>query len=249
MKRTRRFVLAVLLLSSSEPFHVGFTPRPGRVRAGRGRGDRGAARARRRVGAPPRPRLPSTGLYPARRDRPSGLLGFTAGAVSRTPPGLLRQPTSPRSVLGNSDLPQPRRCAAPSPEGTGWLAQIGLFRDARPLLRFARRGLGERPVVPALVAGAVLLLGRPAALRGSRPPCPSGVPWRGAGVPLLVGSARGGAHRGSALIALTEGRAPNATALVDVVFVLVVVPHAAARHHSAVGRPAARGGAGAGRAA
>ena len=119
-------------------------------------------------------------------------------------------------VLGNSDLPH-RGGVRSFAEGTGWLAQIGLF---------VLLGLYASPprlvnaVVPALVAGAVLLLvARPLSVVAAA--LPFRVPWREQAF-LSWSGLRGAVPIVLALIALTEG-APNATALVDVVFVLVVV--------------------------
>jgi potassium/hydrogen antiporter len=102
-------------------------------------------------------------------------------------------------------------------EGTGWLAQIGLF---------VLLGLYASPprlvsaVIPALVAGAVLLLlARPLSVVAAA--LPFRVPWREQAF-LSWSGLRGAVPIVLALIALTEG-APSATALVDVVFVLVVV--------------------------
>jgi cell volume regulation protein A len=101
-------------------------------------------------------------------------------------------------------------------EGTGWLAQIGLF---------VLLGLYSSPVrllsalVPALVAGAVLLLvARPlsvwVATVGFR------VPWREQAF-LAWAGLRGAVPIVLAHIAFTAG-APGAQTLVDAVFVLVV---------------------------
>ena len=157
--------------------------------------------------------LPSTGLYPLATIAVC-VLAYAAGQFAHAS-GLLATYVA-ALVLGNSDLPH-RGGVLSFAEGTGWLAQIGLF---------VLLGLYASPprlvdaVVPALVAGARAAAGRPAAVGDRRRAAVPGA-LAGAGVPVLVGAARRGAHRAGAHRA-DEG-APNATALVDVVFVLVVV--------------------------
>jgi potassium/hydrogen antiporter len=204
-------VLAVLLLSSSEPF-TWLTPllvvyelvAGGLIGALLGLGGAWALR---------RAALPSTGLYPLAAIAVC-LLGFTAGQFTHAS-GLLATYVA-ALVLGNSDLPH-RGGVRSFAEGTGWLAQIGLF---------VLLGLYASPprlvsaVIPALVAGAVLLLlARPLSVVAAA--LPFRVPWREQAF-LSWSGLRGAVPIVLALIALTEG-APSATALVDVVFVLVVV--------------------------
>jgi cell volume regulation protein A len=204
-------VLAVLLLSSSDPFTwltpvlVVYELVAGAVIGGLlGLGGAWALR---------RAALPSTGLYPLAAIAVC-LLGFAAGQFTHAS-GLLATYVA-ALVLGNSDLPH-RGGVRSFAEGTGWLAQIGLF---------VLLGLYASPprlvnaVVPALVAGAVLLLAaRPLSVVAAA--VPFRVPWREQAF-LSWSGLRGAVPIVLALIALTEG-APNATALVDVVFVLVVV--------------------------
>ena len=157
--------------------------------------------------------LPSTGLYPLAAIAVC-VLGFTTGQLAHAS-GLLATYVA-ALVLGNSDLPH-RGGVRSFAEGTGWLAQIGLF---------VLLGLYASPprlvtaVVPALVAGVVLLLvARPLSVVAAA--LPFRVPWREQAF-LSWSGLRGAVPIVLALIALTEG-APGATALVDVVFVLVVV--------------------------
>ncbi len=204
-------VLAVVLLSSGEPF-TWFTPAlvvyelvaGGLIGAALGFGGAWALR---------RAALPSTGLYPLAAIAVC-VLGFTAGQVAHAS-GLLATYVA-ALVLGNSDLPH-RGGVRSFAEGTGWLAQIGLF---------VLLGLYASPprlvtaVVPALVAGVVLLLAaRPLSVVAAA--LPFRVPWREQAF-LSWSGLRGAVPIVLALIALTEG-APGATDLVDVVFVLVVV--------------------------
>ncbi len=204
-------VLAVVLLSSGEPF-TWFTPAlvvyelvaGGLIGAALGFGGAWALR---------RAALPSTGLYPLAAIAVC-VLGFTAGQVAHAS-GLLATYVA-ALVLGNSDLPH-RGGVRSFAEGTGWLSQIGLF---------VLLGLYASPprlvtaVVPALVAGVVLLLAaRPLSVVAAA--LPFRVPWREQAF-LSWSGLRGAVPIVLALIALTEG-APGATDLVDVVFVLVVV--------------------------
>ena len=158
--------------------------------------------------------LPSTGLYPLAAIAVC-LLGFTAGQFTHAS-GLLATYVA-ALVLGNSDLPH-RGGVRSFAEGTGWLAQIGLF---------VLLGLYASPprlvnaVVPGPGRGRRAAAGSPGRCPWSRPPLPFRVPWREQAF-LSWSGLRGAVPIVLALIALTEG-APSATALVDVVFVLVVV--------------------------
>lgn len=157
--------------------------------------------------------LPSTGLYPLAAIAVC-VLAYSSGQLAHAS-GLLATYVA-ALVLGNSDLPH-RGGVRSFVEGTGWLAQIGLF---------VLLGLYASPpqlpgaVLPALVAGLVLLVAaRPLSVLVAA--TPFRVPWREQ-VFLSWSGLRGAVPIVLALIALTEG-APGARALVDVVFVLVVV--------------------------
>jgi cell volume regulation protein A len=157
--------------------------------------------------------LPATGLYPLAALAVC-LLAYSAGQLAHAS-GLLATYVA-ALVLGNADLPH-RAGVRSFAEGTGWLAQIGLF---------VLLGLYASPprlvdaVVPALVAGVVLLLvARPLSVLAAA--APFRVPWGEQAFTSWAGL-RGAVPIVMALIALTEG-APTGTALVDVVFVLVVV--------------------------
>jgi potassium/hydrogen antiporter len=119
-------------------------------------------------------------------------------------------------VLGNSKLPH-RGGVLSFAEGTGWLAQIGLFVL---LGLYASPGRLLDAVVPALISAAVLLvLARPLSVMAAT--LPFKVPWREQAF-LSWAGLRGAVPIVLALIALVEG-APGAQHLVDVVFVLVVI--------------------------
>jgi cell volume regulation protein A len=204
-------VLAVLLLSSDDPF-TWVTPLlvVYELLAGAAIGGLlglGGAWALRRAA------LPSTGLYPLAAIAVC-VLAFTSGQLAHAS-GLLATYVA-ALVLGNSDLPH-RGGVRSFAEGTGWLAQIGLF---------VLLGLYASPqqlvtaVVPALVAGVVLLLvARPLSVVAAG--LPFRLPWREQAF-LSWSGLRGAVPIVLALIALTEG-APGATTLVNVVFVLVVL--------------------------
>lgn len=157
--------------------------------------------------------LPATGLYPLAAIAVC-VLGFTTAQVAQAS-GLLAAYVC-ALVLGNSQLPH-RGGVLSFAEGTGWLAQIGLF---------VLLGLYVSPerlidaVLPALVAGLVLvLLARPLSVIVAA--TPFRVPWREQAF-LSWAGLRGAVPIVLALIALIAG-APGAELLVDVVFVLVVV--------------------------
>jgi potassium/hydrogen antiporter len=204
-------VLAVVLLASDDPitwltpllvlYELGL----GAV-IGYGLGVAGAWAVRRAA-------LPATGLYPL-ATLAVCLLAYSAGQLAHAS-GLLATYVA-ALVLGNSNLPH-RSDVLSFAEGLGWLAQIGLF---------VLLGLYASPprlldaVVPALIAGTVLLLvARPLSVIAAA--APFRVPWREQAF-LSWSGLRGAVPIVLALIALQEGAA-NGQALVDLVFVLVVV--------------------------
>jgi cell volume regulation protein A len=157
--------------------------------------------------------LPATGLYPLAALGVC-LLAYSAGTLAHAS-GLLATYVA-ALVLGNSNLPH-RSDVLSFAEGTGWLAQIGLF---------VLLGLYASPprlidaVVPAIIAGTVLVVGaRPLSVVAAASPLR--VPWREQAF-LSWSGLRGAVPIVLALVALQEG-ATNAQRLVDVVFVLVVV--------------------------
>ncbi|MGQ0575181.1 MAG: potassium/proton antiporter [Pseudonocardia sp.] len=204
-------VLAVILLASGDPLTwltpvlVGYELAAGGV-IGALLGVGGAWALRRAA-------LPSTGLYPLAAIAVC-VLAYSAGQLAHAS-GLLATYVC-ALILGNSELPH-RGGVRSFAEGTGWLAQIGLF---------VVLGLYVSPirlvdaVVPALVAGAVLVLvARPLSVLVAA--APFRVPWREQAF-LSWAGLRGAVPIVFALVALIEG-APSAPALFDVVFVLVVV--------------------------
>jgi potassium/hydrogen antiporter len=157
--------------------------------------------------------LPATGLYPLAAIAMC-VLAYSAGQLVHAS-GLLATYAC-ALVLGNSNLPH-RGGVVSFAEGMGWLAQIGLF---------VLLGLYASPprlvdaVVPAVIAGLVLLLvARPISVLAAA--TPFRVPWREQAF-LSWAGLRGAVPIVLALIALVEG-APDGQALVDVVFVLVVI--------------------------
>ncbi|GAA4855706.1 potassium/proton antiporter [Pseudonocardia benzenivorans] len=204
-------VLAVVLLASGDPIHW-WTPAlvvyelaaGGAIGAVLGLGGAWALR---------RAALPSTGLYPL-ATMSVCVLAFAGGQLAHAS-GLLATYVC-ALVLGNSRLPH-RGGVLSFAEGTGWLAQIGLFVLLGLYVSPLR--LGEA-VVPALIAGAVLLFaGRPLSVVAAA--LPFKVPWREQAF-LSWSGLRGAVPIVLALITLVEG-APSGSQLVDVVFVLVVV--------------------------
>jgi potassium/hydrogen antiporter len=168
---------------------------------------RGGATALRRAA------LPATGLYPLAALAVC-VLAYATGQFAHAS-GLLATYVA-ALVLGNSDLPH-RGDVRSFAEGTGWLAQIGLFVL---LGLYASPGRLPAAVVPALVAGLVLVLAaRPLSVLAAA--APFRVPWREQAF-LSWAGLRGAVPIVLALIALTEGD-PSAQRLVDMVFVLVVV--------------------------
>jgi potassium/hydrogen antiporter len=156
--------------------------------------------------------LPATGLYPLAALAVC-VLAYSAGQLAHAS-GLLAVYVA-ALVLGNADLPH-RNDVRSFAEGTGWLAQIGLF---------VLLGLFVSPprlvdaIVPALVAGVVLLVvARPLSVLAAA--APFRLPWREQAF-LSWAGLRGAVPIVFALVALIEG-APSGGALVDVVFVLVV---------------------------
>lgn len=204
-------VLAVLLLASPDPI-TWLTPLivvyelAAGAAIGLGFGFAGAWALRRSA-------LPATGLYPLAAIA-VGVLAYAGGQFAHAS-GLLAAYTC-ALMLGNSRLPH-RGGVLSFAEGTGWLAQIGLF------VLLGLYATPERLLVaifPALIAGAVLLLAaRPLSVLAAA--VPFGVPWREQAF-LSWAGLRGAVPIVLALIALVEG-APDASRLVDVVFVLVVV--------------------------
>jgi potassium/hydrogen antiporter len=204
-------LLAVVLLASADPITwttpllVGYELAAGAV-IGLLLGTGGAWALRRAA-------LPATGLYPLAAIAVC-VLGYASGQLVHAS-GLLATYVA-ALVLGNADLPH-RGAVRSFAEGTGWLAQIGLF---------VLLGLYASPprlpgaLVPALVAGVVLVvLARPLSVLAAA--APFRLPWREQAF-LSWSGLRGAVPIVLALIALTEG-APGAQALVDVVFVLVVL--------------------------
>ncbi len=204
-------VIAVVLLASNDPITwvtpllVGYELLAGALIGGLfGWGGAWALR---------RSALPSTGLYPLAAIAVC-VLAYSTGQLLHAS-GLLATYVA-ALVLGNSDLPH-RGGVRSFAEGLGWLAQMGLF---------VLLGLYASPsrlvdaVVPALVAGLVLVLvARPLSVLAAA--LPFRIPWREQ-VFLSWSGLRGAVPIVLALIAVTEG-APSARALVDAVFVIVVV--------------------------
>ncbi len=204
-------VLAVMVLASAEPIGwitsllVAYELVAGAV-IGVALGLGGAWALRRSA-------LPATGLYPLAAISVC-VLAYAGGQLAHAS-GLLATYAC-ALVLGNSDLPH-RRGVLSFAEGTGWLAQIGLF---------VLLGLYVSPprlldaVVPALVsAGVLLLAARPLSVIAAA--APFRWPWREQAF-LSWAGLRGAVPIVLSLIALVEG-GPEYQPLVDVVFVLVVV--------------------------
>ncbi|WP_372452271.1 potassium/proton antiporter [Saccharothrix obliqua] len=157
--------------------------------------------------------LPATGLYPLATVAVC-LLAYTAGDLAHAS-GFLAVYTA-AVVLGNARLPH-RSDTLSFAEGLGWVAQIGLFVL---LGLYASPGRLLESLVPALVAGAVLVLvARPVSVLVAA--LPFRVPWREQAF-ISWSGLRGAVPIVFALIPLIQGM-PDAQHLVDVVFVLVVV--------------------------
>ncbi len=204
-------VLAVVLLASDDPI-TWLTPVLVVYELGAGAAigvllGLGGAWALRRAA------LPSTGLYPLAAIAVC-VLAYSGGQLAHAS-GLLATYVC-ALVLGNSDLPH-RGGVRSFAEGTGWLAQIGLF-VLLGLYASPQRLLDA--IVPALIAGAVLLIAaRPLSVIAAA--APFRLSWREQAF-LSWSGLRGAVPIVLALIALIEG-AESAPALVDVVFVLVVL--------------------------
>jgi potassium/hydrogen antiporter len=157
--------------------------------------------------------LPSSGLYPI-AILALIVAGYGAATLARAS-GLLAVYLS-ALVLGNARLPHGPAIRGFA-EGVAWLAQIGLFVMLGLLASPARL---PRQILPALVAGAVLvLLARPAAVIVST--LPLRVLWRHQAFLSWAGL------RGAVPIVLAtipmNARVPGATRLFDIVFIVVVI--------------------------
>ena len=174
-------------------------PAAGGLRARRGRGRSASRSGRAGAWALRRAALPVDRPVPARRDRRlrARLLGRAARARLRAA-GDLRRRAGARQLQPAA----PRRRAARSPRGLGWLAQIGLF---------VLLGLYASP--PRLVDARRPRADRRGGAGGGRAPAVGGRGGRAvpgavarAGVPVLVGAARRGADRAGADRAAPRGR-------------------------------------------
>ncbi|MFP5020536.1 potassium/proton antiporter [Pseudonocardia phyllosphaerae] len=203
-------VIAVAVLAGTDPiawytpFLVGYELVAGAA-VGAALGFAGAWALRRAA-------LPSTGLYPLAAIAVC-LLAFAGGQTVHAS-GLLATYVC-ALVLGNSALPH-RGGVVSFAEGTGWLAQIGLFVL---LGLYAAPARLPGAIVPALICAAVVLLAaRPLSVLAAA--LPYRMPWREQAF-LSWAGLRGAVPIVLALVALTEGGPANQE-LVDVVFVLVV---------------------------
>jgi len=157
--------------------------------------------------------LPASGLYPI---AVLALIVASYGAAALAGASGFLAVYVAALVLGNVRLPH-RAAARGFAEGIAWLAQIGLFVMLGLLASPARL---PRAVLPALVAGSVLvLIARPAAVMVST--LPLRVPWRQQAF-LSWAGLRGAVPIVLATIPLSA-RSPGAGGLFDVVFVVVVV--------------------------
>ncbi|HEX4252248.1 MAG TPA: potassium/proton antiporter [Pseudonocardia sp.] len=159
--------------------------------------------------------LPATGLYPLATVAVC-VLGYAGGQWLHASGFLATYLAA--LILGNSNLPH-RGGVLSFAEGTGWLAQIGLFVL---LGLYASPSALGGALGPALVAGIVLLLlARPLSVVVSM--LPFRLPWREQAF-LSWAGLRGAVPIVLALIPVT--RAPDSASarlLVDVVLVLVVL--------------------------
>ncbi|MEO9223136.1 MAG: potassium/proton antiporter [Mycobacteriaceae bacterium] len=157
--------------------------------------------------------LPSTGLYPVSAVAVC-VLSYSSGQLLHAS-GLLATYVC-ALVLGNSALPH-RVATMSFAEGTGWLAQIGLFVL---LGLFVAPDRLSGAVVDAIVIGLVLLfVARPLSVVAAT--LPLRIPWREQAF-LSFSGLRGAVPIVLATIPLVNGMA-GAQRLLDVVFVLVVV--------------------------
>jgi potassium/hydrogen antiporter len=204
-------VLAVVLLASDDPI-TWTTPLLVVYELGLGAGI-GFVLGRAGAWALRRAALPSTGLYPLAALAVC-VLAYSGGQLAHAS-GLLATYVA-ALVLGNSNLPH-RGDVLSFAEGTGWLAQIGLFVL---LGLYASPARLTEAILPALVAGLVLVVAaRPLSVVAAA--APFRMPWREQAF-LSWSGLRGAVPIVLALVALQEG-APEAQRLVDVVFVLVVL--------------------------
>jgi potassium/hydrogen antiporter len=157
--------------------------------------------------------LPASGLYPI---AVLALIVASYGAASLAHASGFLAVYVAALLLGNARLPHGPATRGFA-EGIAWLAQIGLFVMLGLLASPARL---PGAVVPALVAGSVLVLvARPAAVIAST--LPLRVPWRQQAFLSWAGL------RGAVPIVLAtipmSAQLPGATGLFDLVFVAVVV--------------------------
>lgn len=157
--------------------------------------------------------LPATGLYPLATVG-FGIIAFAAGGAVNAS-GIIAAYLS-GLVLGNSNLPH-RAATRSFAEGTGWLAQIGLFVMLGLLV-----DPSELPsaVLPALGVGLVLLLvARPVSVAACL--LPFRTPWREQAFISWAGL------RGAVPIVLATfpivATVGGARHLLNIVFVLVVI--------------------------
>lgn len=157
--------------------------------------------------------LPSSGLYPI---AVMSLCVFAYGAASVLHTSGFIAVYLAALVLGNTDLPH-RQAVRGFAEGTGWLAQIGLFVLLGLLVAPSRLAA---QIVPALVIGFVLLLvARPLSVVAAV--CWFRFPWRDQ-VFLSWAGLRGAVPVVLATVPVVAG-APETDGLFELVFVLVVV--------------------------
>ncbi|MBC3191343.1 potassium/proton antiporter [Pseudonocardia sp. C8] len=157
--------------------------------------------------------LPATGLYPLAAIAVC-LLAYAAGQGVHAS-GLLATYCA-ALALGNARLPH-RGGVVSFAEGTGWIAQIGLFVMLGLYVDVQRL---PAAIVPAVLCSLVVLLAaRPVSVLAAALPCR--IPLREQAF-LSWAGLRGAVPIVLALIAFTEGGADHQL-LVDVVFILVVV--------------------------
>ena len=157
--------------------------------------------------------LPSTGLYPVSAVAVC-VLSFSSGQLLHAS-GLLATYAC-ALVLGNAALPH-RGATLSFAEGTGWLAQIGVFVLLGVYVTPQRL---PGAIVDAVVIGLVLLIvARPLSVVAAA--LPLRVPWREQAF-LSFAGLRGAVPIVLATIPLVNG-VVGAERLLDVVFVLVVV--------------------------